>query len=134
MKKTIAVFVAALICLSAVLCGCSPQYDKSPDQYNDIRWITYDYSFCINPKDGCKGYYNFKDKKYNIKVTFDSSRLTAVDTDNSNTELFNADWSYETNDAGKQTLYVYNISFNKKDYEEFENNLAEYVTLKQEKI
>ena len=134
MKKAIAVVlvIAALFC--ALFCGCAPRYEKSPAEYEGIRWITYDYSFCIKPAEDCAGFYRFNDTKYNIKVSFDSSRLTAVDTDNSNKELFNADWLYETNDSGDKTLYIYNIAFNTADYEALKTNYAEFVTLKQEKL
>lgn len=134
MKKAIALAIVAVLVVCAVFSGCTPSYDKTPDKYDKIRWITYDYSFCINPTDSCKGFYKFNDKKYNIKVTFESSRLTAVDTDNKDTELFTADWMYETNDSGNQTLYIYNIMFNSKDYKVFESNYAEHATLKMEKI
>lgn len=133
MKKTGALALAVIMLIGAVMCGCSPRYEKSPDRYEGIRWITYDYSFCINPADDCAGYYKFNDKKYNIKVTFESSRLTAVDTDNGDAELFNGDWMYEGEDENER-LYIYNISFNKEDYEEFENNFAEFASLKQEEI
>ena len=134
MKKSIALAIALILCLSAVMCGCTPRYDTSPDMVEGIRWITYDYSFCIKPAEDCTGFYKYNDKKYDIKVTFEGSRLTAVDTGNSNKELFNADWIYENSDTGKQLLYIYNIKFNKDDYEEFKSNFAEYVNLKQEKL
>ncbi len=133
MKKTVAMLFVAVLCITALACGCSPGYDKSPAEYKNIRWISYDYSFCIKPDDDCKGFYTFNDKKYNIKVTFDGSTLTATDTDK-NKELFNADWMYEKGANDKETLYIHNIAFNKSDYKEMENNLAEYVTLKQDKV
>lgn len=134
MKKTVVFALAVILCIGAVFGGCMPNNGKTPDKYTDIRWITYDYSFCIKPADDCSGFYKFNDKKYNIKVTFDSSVLTAVDTDKDNTELFSGEWTYQTNDSGNETLYIYNIKFNKKDYKEFESNFAEIATLKQEKI
>lgn len=134
MKKSVAVALAAILLIAALLCGCSPRVDKTPAEFEDIRWISYDYSFCIKPAEDCAGYYRFNDTKYNIKVSFESSRLKAVDTDNSDKELFSADWLYETNDSGNQTLYIYNIAFNTADYEAFKTNYAEFVTLKQEKI
>lgn len=134
MKKTIAIALVFVLCLGAVLCGCSPKFDTPPDKYEGIRWITYDYSFCINPADECKGYYKFGDTKYNIQAVFDNTRLSVIDTDNADNELFYADWMFEKNDEGEDQLYIYNIAFNKDDYEAFENNYAEFVTLKQEKI
>ena len=134
MKKSIAMALAVILCLSVVLCGCAKKFDKSPDQFEGIRWITYDYSFSINPADDCKGFYKFGDTKYNIQVKFESSRFTAVDTDKSEAELFNGDWTYEKDNSGKEQLYLYNIKFNKDDYEAFEKNYAEFVTLKQEEI
>lgn len=134
MKKSIAMALAVILCLSVVLCGCAKKFDKSPNQFEGIRWITYDYSFCVNPADDCKGYYKFGDTKYNIQVKFESSRFTAVDTDKSDAELFNGDWTYEKDSNGKEQLYLYNIKFNKDDYEAFEKNYAEFVTLKQEEI
>lgn len=134
MRKTVAIALVLILCLSAVFCGCAPRYDTSPDKVEGIRWITYDYSFCINPADDCKGYYKFGDTKYNIQVKFESSRFTAVDTDKSDTELFNGDWTYEKDNSGKEQLYLYNIRFNKDDYEELEKDYAEFVTLKQEEI
>ena len=134
MKKSIAMALAVILCLSVVLCGCAKKFDKSPNQFEGIRWITYDYSFSINPVDDCKGFYKFDDTKYNIQVKFESSRFTAVDTDKSEAELFNGDWTYEKDSSGKEQLYLYNIKFNKDDYEAFEKNYAEFVTLKQEEI
>lgn len=132
MRRTMAFAAAVAVCICALICGCTPKVDKSPDQYEGIRWISYDYSFCIQPENNCEGYYRFGDKKYNIRVTFDSFRLTAADTDNSDRELFSGDWMYEKNEDGIETLYIYNIDFNKEDYEEFKTNYAEFVTLKQE--
>lgn len=133
MKKTVALALAVILCIGVVLYGCSPTYSKSPDEYEGIRWIAYDYSFSINPADECKGFYKYGDTKYNIQVTFESSRFTAVDTDK-NTELFYGDWTYEDNVNGDDNLYLYNITFNKDEYEELETNYAEFVTLKQETI
>ena len=129
MKKTVSMAVTALIFVCLILSGCTGTYDKSPDQIKKARWATPDYSFIINPTDDCKGTYKFDGKKYNIKVEFKNSNLTAFDTDNKNTELFNADWMYEDKD-----LYIYNISFNTKEYKNFKTNYSEFVTLKKEKI
>ena len=134
MKKSIALAVALILCLSAAMCGCAPRYDTRPDKVEGIRWITYDYSFCINPEDDCKGYYKLGDKKYNIQANFESNWLTVVDTGNGDNELFTGDWMYEKDTNGNDQLYIYNIRFNKDDYEELENNYAEFVTLKQEEI
>ena len=134
MKKIIALLLALSLCAGILLCGCTPKAEKTPDKYEKIRWISYDYSFCINPSDDCKGYYKFGDKKYNIQVTFESTRVTAVDTDNSGKELFNGDWMYEKNDDGEDTLFIHNISFNTKDYSDLKTNYAEFVTLRQEKL
>lgn len=132
-KRIVALAVALILCLSAVMCGCSPRYETRPDNVEGVRWITYDYSFCINPADDCKGYYKLGDKKYNIQATFENNWITVVDTD-SKKEFFTGDWMYEKNDNGNEELYIYNIRFNKDDFEELENHFAEFVTLKQEKI
>ncbi len=129
MKKTVSIAVTALVFVCVILSGCTGTYDKSPDQIKKARWVTPDYSFIINPTDDCKGSYKFGDTKYNIKVEFKNSNLTVFDTDNKNTELFSADWMYEDKD-----LYIYNISFNTKDYKDFKTNYSEFVTLKKEKI
>lgn len=134
MKKSIALAIALILCLSAVMCGCTPRYDTSPDMVEGVRWITYDYSFCINPADDCTGYYKYSEKKYNIRADFETNWLTVVDIGNGDTELFTGDWMYEKDTNGKDQLYIYNIRFNKDDYEELENNYAEFVTLKQEEI
>lgn len=134
MKRTVALALAVILIFGVVICGCAPKYDKSPDQFEDIRWITNDYSFCIEPENDCAGFYNYNGKKYNIKVTFDSSRLSAVDTDNGDTELFYGDWTYEDDGGGKDRLLIYNIVFNKDDYEELKGNYAEFASLKQEDI
>ena len=134
MKKTVAFALAVILCIGVFLGGCAPRVDKTPDQYKDIRWISYDYSFCIKPAESCTGYYKYNDKKYNIIVTFENSRLTAADRDNGNAELFSAEWMYEKDSNGAELLYIYDITFNKKDYPELENNFAEYVNLKQEKL
>ena len=86
------------------------------------------------PADDCTGYYKYGDKKYNIRADFETNWLTVVDTGNGDTELFTGDWMYEKDTNGKDQLYIYNIRFNKDDYEELENNYAEFVTLKQEEI
>ena len=132
-KKTVALTLVLILCLSAVLCGCAPRYDTSPDKFEGIRWIAYDYSFCIDPADECRGYYKFGDTKYNIQVSFKSSWLQTIDTDTGK-ELFNGDWLFEKNDDGQERLYIYNIRFNTNDYEALKTNYAEFVTLKQEKI
>lgn len=134
MKKTVALAVAVVICLAVLFAGCTPSYSETPDKNKDIRWIAYDYSFCINPAEDCTGYYTVKDNKFNIKVTFDGSMLKAVDTDNNDTELFVGDWIYETSNSGATLLNIYNLQFNKSDYPVFENYFAEFVNLKQEKI
>ena len=128
MKKIICVSIVLLIALSSVFAGCSPTYDKSPDQYNNVTWYAPDYSFKFTTSDDCKGMYKFGDIKYNIKVSFDGSWVTATDTDK-NKELFNADWTYNDENC----LYIYNITFNTKDYKELKDNYAEYVTLNKEK-
>lgn len=133
MKKSIISALALVLCACVLFSGCAPIYSKAPDEYTDIRWISYDYNFCINPEDDCNGYYTFNGNKYDIHVKFESSHLTATDTANDK-ELFNADWTYEKNDSGDTLLYIYNISFNKKDYEDFKTNYAEFVNLKQEKL
>ena len=132
-KRIVALAVALILCLSAVMCGCAPRYETRPDEVEGIRWITYDYSFCINPADDCKGYYKLGDKKYNIQAEFEDNWLTVTDTD-SGKEFFTGDWMYEKNDNGNEELYIYNIRFNKDDFDELENHFAEFVTLKQEKI
>ena len=134
MKRLTALALAILVCLGALFAGCTPIAGSSPDQNKEVRWITYDYSFCINPADDCKGYYTFNDVRYNIQVKFEGSRLTAVDLDNNNTELFAAEWMYEKSDSGSDMLYICNIDFNKEAYPDFESNLAEYTMLKQEKL
>lgn len=129
MKKIICLAVALVAALGVILTGCAPAYDKSPDQFSKIRWVAPDYSFRFNPSDDCKGNYNFNDKRYNIKVEFHNSSLSVKDTDQ-NKELFFADWKYEDGDK----LFVYNITFNTKDYKDFETNYAEFVRLHQEKL
>ncbi len=129
MKKTVATVVAVLLCVCFVLSGCTGSYDKRPDQYKKIRWVSSDYSFRIYPEDGCTGMYKFNNKKYNIKVKFDKDTLTVYDTDNKNTELFNADWMYKD-----KNLYIYGILFNTKKYKDLKTNYSEYVTLHTEKL
>ncbi len=129
MKRTVAAAVAVIMCLCFALSGCAGNYDKSPDQYKKVRWITPDYSFSIYTDNGCKGIYKFNNKKYNIKAKFGSTAVYVYDTDNKNTELFNADWMYDGD-----RLHIYGINFNTKKYKEFETNYAEFVDLQKEKI
>ncbi len=129
MKRTVALAVCALMFVCFVLGGCAQSFDKSPDQYKNIRWETPDYSFIINPSDSCKGIYKFNNKSYNIKVEFDGSYITVKDTDNKNTELFNGQWTYDD-----EQLYIYDIQFNKKTYKDFKENYSEYVKLQKGKI
>lgn len=128
MKKLIC-FAIAVVMAVASLTGCAGTYDKSPDQYSKIRWYAPDYSFIIKPDEDCTGVYKFDGKTYNIKAVFDGTIVSIVDTSNKNKELFNAQWKYE--DENK--LYIYNILFNTKDYDEFHKNYAEFVRLNQEK-
>lgn len=128
MKRLICFSIAVIIALSVFMAGCTPMYEKSPDQYSKTRWITPDYSFRFTTSDGCKGTYKFGETKYNIKVKFDGSMVTVTETDK-NKELFNGDWTYEENER----LYIYNISFNTKDFKELKNNYAEFVSLNKEK-
>lgn len=130
MKKITLILVSALICVCVFLSGCTGTYDKAPNEYSKIRWYAPDYSFIIKPDEDCAGSYKFGEKKYNIKAQFNGSNVSIVDTDNKNTELFNAQWTYEDEDK----LYIYNIMFNTKDYKEFESNYSEFVRLNQEKL
>lgn len=130
MKKVICISIAAIIVLCAVLSGCTTTTNaKSPASFTKVRWYAPDYSFRFTTSDGCRGTYKFENTKYNIQVKFDGSMVTVTDTDK-NKELFNGDWSYEENER----LYIYNITYNTKDYKAFETNYAEYVTLSKEKV
>ena len=53
MKRIIALAIAAVLCIGVVFAGCAPSFSKSPNEYDDIRWISYDYSFCIKPAEDC---------------------------------------------------------------------------------
>lgn len=128
MKRIIPVVIAALLLISVMFCGCAPAFDKSPDEYKDIKWVTNDYSFRINPSDDCKGNYNFQDTKYNIQAEFDGSHISVKDTDK-NKELFYGEWIYDGDH-----LYIHGISYNTSDYKEFEDNYSEFYSLHQEKI
>ncbi len=129
MKRILCFTAAVLIAVSVLFAGCSPAYDKSPDQFTKIRWSAPDYSFIINPSDGCKGTYKFNDTKYNIKAEFDGSHIIVQDTDK-NKELFFGEWMYDDEDR----LYVYNLSFNTDDYKDLKSNFAEFVTLNREPL
>lgn len=129
MKRIICILIALLIAVSVIFAGCTPVYDKTPDKYSKVRWYAPDYSFRFATSDGCKGTYKFGDTKYNVQVKFDGSFVTVTDTDKKK-ELFNGDWSYEDGER----LYIYNISFNTKDYKELKKNYAEFVTLSKEKV
>lgn len=129
MKRIVCISIALILVLSAALTGCKPTYNKSPDQYSKVRWYAPDYSFRFTTSDDCKGTYKFGDNKYNIQVKFDGSFVYVTDTDK-NKELFNADWTYEDDER----LYIYNITYNTKDYKELKDNYAEYVTMSKEKV
>lgn len=129
MKKLLSLIIALLMAVSVLLCGCTPVFDKSPDEYEGVKWVTPDYSFRFNPSNDCKGNFNYKETKYNIQATFDGSRITVTDTDK-NQELFNGDWTYEDGDY----LYVYNISYNTSAYEELKHNFSEFFRLNQEAL
>lgn len=129
MKKLICLVVAFIIALGVALCGCAPVFDKSPDQYSDIKWVTNDYSFRFNPSDDCKGNYNYNKNKYNIQVKFDGSHVSVNDTEK-NKELFYGEWLYEDDDH----LYIHGITYNTADYEALKNNFFEYYTLHKEKL
>ena len=129
MKRLICLTFAFLLVLGTVLAGCAQKYDKTPAEFENIKWVTPDYSFRFNPSDDCKGNYNYKDTKYNIKVEFESSRFSVKDLDKDK-ELFYGDWSYEDKDY----LFMSNIVFNKDDYEDFESNLNAFYRLNQEAL
>ncbi|MBQ5347942.1 MAG: hypothetical protein IIU39_07825 [Ruminococcus sp.] len=128
MKRFICVSIALIIAFSAALASCSPIYDKTPDKYSKVRWYAPDYCLRFTTSDGCKGTYKFGDTKYNVQLKFDGSFVTATDTDKKK-EIFNGDWSYEENER----LYLYNLTFNSKDFKEFEKNYTEFITLNKEK-
>ena len=129
MKNILCVSLALVMLAGLLLSGCAPAYDKSPDKFEDVKWVTPDYSFRFNPSDDCKGNYTFNETKYTVQVKFDGSRFTVTDT-GANKELFNGDWLYEDGDK----LYVYNIAYNTADYEEFKTNYSEFYRLNQEKL
>lgn len=128
MKKLVCIALAVLFTLSLMLVGCTPSNGKSPADYKGVKWVTPDYSFRFDPENECKGNYNFNDKKYNIQVKFDGTKIYVNDTDSSK-ELFNGEWMYEDGEA----LYIHSIFFNTSDYEEFKNNYNEFYRLHQEK-
>ena len=129
MKRIICVSLALVMLAGLLLSGCAPAYDKSPDKFEGVKWVTPDYSFRFNPSDDCKGNYTYNETKYMIQVKFDGSRFTVTDT-GANKELFNGDWLYEDGEH----LYVYNIAYNTADYEEFKTNYSEFYRLNQEKL
>ena len=130
MKKLICVLVCALIGISAMLSGCTGSYDKTPAEFNKITWTTPDYSLRFTPDDDCKGIYSFDGEKYEIRIEFDSTRVTAYDSKDEDKVFFWADWMYEEGDY----LFIYNIRFNTADYKALEDNYYEFLRLHQEKI
>ena len=106
MKRILSAALAAVILLSLVLCGCAPAFDKTPAEYEKVKWVTPDYSFRFNTADDCKGNFNYKDVKYNIQVM------------------------YEDGDH----LYIHTVMYNTADYEEFKTNYSEFYRLNQEKL
>ncbi len=135
MKKTVCLLLAVLLCVGAMLTGCTNNAGERPDSYSGIRWISSDYRIRFTPDDGCKGSYYYGDKKYNLRFEFDSSSVIAYDLEKkdengNDVRFFWADWSYE--DDGKLTLL--HISFNKSEYKEIENDKTEFITLKQEAL
>ena len=129
MKRILSAALAAVILLSLVLCGCAPAFDKTPAEYENVKWVTPDYSFRFNTADDCKGNFNYKDVKYNIQVKFDGSHVSVMDADK-NKELFNGEWMYEDGDH----LYIHTVMYNTADYEEFKTNYSEFYRLNQEKL
>lgn len=129
MKKLICGLITALILTGVLLGGCAPAYDKSPDKYEGIKWVTNDYSFRFNPSDDCKGDYNYQGTKYNIRVEFDGSHVSVKDADKDK-ELFYGDWMYED----ETHLYIHGIKYNTDDYKELKSDYSEFYTLHQEKL
>ena len=129
MKRLCCFIVTIALLAGAVLGGCAPAFDKSPDKYSGIKWVTPDYSFRFNPSDDCKGNYNFNGTKYNIQVKFDGSHVSVTDADK-NKELFYGDWLYEDD----KHLYIHSITVNTDDFEELKENYSEFYRLNQEKI
>lgn len=129
MKKFACAALALITLLALILGGCAPAYDKSPAEYEGVRWVTPDYSFRFNPSDECRGNFTVNGTKYNIQVEFDGSSLSVIDTDKDK-ELFYGDWQYEDGDY----LFVHTIVYNTEEYEELKNYYAEFFRLNQEKL
>ena len=131
MKKTLSCLLILLTLAGVLLSGCTVMYDKAPNEYTEIRWEAYDYSFYFTPSKDCKGKLTLDEKSYEVQVVVEGSHLKALDTGKNNAELFNAEWMYEDGDA---RLYVYNIMYNTTDYKELKNCRIEFIALKQGKI
>ncbi len=130
MKRIICFISCVILCLGT-FAGCTKGSgtDKAPNEMKKTKWTTYDYNFSFNTNEDCKGIYVFDKTNYDVKVSFDSDYITV--TDNSNKKvLWEGQWTYQENNK----LYIYNVSYNTKDYKDFETNYMEFYTLKQEKI
>ena len=130
MKKLICALVCAAVALSMMLSSCTGTYEKSPAEFNKITWIAPDYSLRFTPDDDCKGKYTFDGESYEIRLVFDSTRVTAYDAADEEKIFFYADWKYEDGDY----LYLYNIDFNTDEYEPLADNFVEFLRLHQQKI
>ena len=133
MKKVLCLVLVALVCMSALLVGCTDNSGDRPDSYSGIRWISPDYRIRFTPDDGCKGSYysgETEETKDNLRFEFDGSTVTAYCTDKNDARFFWADWSYEENGR----LAFYHISFNTDEFKEMKNDKTEFITLKQEPL
>lgn len=129
MKRLLCIALAAVIIVGTMLAGCTPLYDKRPDDYSGIRWITPDYSFRIEPENDCKGKYYYNDKGYEIQAEFATNMVRVICTSDGNKQLFTANWMYEDDN-----LYIYDISYNTADFKELEDNHNEFYTLRPEEL
>lgn len=130
MKKLLCIIISVVMCMGIMLSGCTGTYDKAPDEYKNIRWITPDYSFSIIPSKDCTGKYTFNNTTYDIKAEFSSlNEVTIYDQGKKDSVLFSGLWKYED-----KNLYIYDIIYNTDDYKEFKNCYNEYVTLDREKL
>lgn len=130
MKRIICLISCVILCLGAFV-GCTKvgDTDKSPNEIDNIKWTTYDYSFSFKTNEDCKGVYTFENTEYDVKVSFESEYVTVTDNSN-NKVLWEGQWQYQEDNK----LYIYNVSYNTKDYKDFETNFMEFYTLKMEKI
>lgn len=130
MKRLVCAVIAVVMTL-CLFTGCTKigNTEKAPSEIKNTKWVTYDCKFSFKTNDNCKGFFAFDKTEFDVAVSFDNDYVTVTDI-NKDKVLWDGQWKYEEDNK----VYIYNVSYNTKDYPELETDYMEFYTLKMEKI